>query len=142
MLLLQGSGTRPTYLNKNTFRVELQPLIEEINSMLPEQANNIDVEKLISNYDPLQEKLDKLEPIVDRAEEELFQKIADLATDIKKLSSLTKRYERRNKSELSRKKVEECLKDMQALGESLIERIMALDQTESENRAKSTKTEK
>ena len=31
---------------------------------------------------------------------------------------------------------------MQALGESLIERIMALDQTESENRAKSTKTEK
>jgi len=142
MLLLQGSGTRPTHLNKNTFRVELQPLIEEINSMLPEQANNIDVEKLISNYDPLQEKLDKLEPIVDRDEEELFQKIADLSTDIKKLASLTKRYERRNKSELSRKKVEECLKDMQALGESLIERIMALDQTEIENNAKSTTTEK
>jgi hypothetical protein len=132
ILLLQGSGNRPTHLDKKTFRIELQPIIEDINNVLPEQVDKIDIEALTDQYDALREKLERLEPVVDRDERELLQKTIDLSNDFKKLASLKKRSTRRGDDASTKRKVEECLEDMKSHGALLIERVMALDPTNSE----------
>ncbi|MGB2402289.1 MAG: hypothetical protein ACPIA7_02640 [Akkermansiaceae bacterium] len=141
ILLLQGSGNRPTHLDKKTFRIELQPIIEDINDALPEKVDNIDIEKLTDQYDTLRQKLDRLEPVVDRSEKELLQETIDLTNDFKKLASLKKRSTRRGDDASTKRKVEECLEDMKSHGALLVERVMALDLIDSELETAPTKKE-
>lgn len=131
-LLLQGSGSRPIYLSKRTFRIELHPLIKELNSFLQNESGKGNIEELQNKHDELRTQLDKLEPIVERDDKELYQDTVDLASDIKKLASLRQRIARRNNNDSKREKAEELLEEMRDHGDSLIERIMAIDEIDNE----------
>lgn len=128
-LLLQGSGNRPTHLNTKTFRLEHQPLIEELNHALSDQATKPSNEALEKSHEELRAKLDQLEPLVDRVDRELHQDVLGLVNNFKKLAKLRERSNKRNNSESTRAKAEKLFANMQKHGADLIERVIAIDQT-------------
>ncbi len=132
-LLLQGSGNRPTNLNKTTFRLVLQPLAEDLNSALENQSGKDKIQSLKNSHDELRAKLDKLEPIVDRDDQELFKDAIDLTSDLDKLASLKERIAKRGNNDAIKQKAEKLLEEMQRNGVSLIERLMAIDQIDKDS---------
>ncbi|MDG1357310.1 MAG: hypothetical protein P8P36_03865 [Akkermansiaceae bacterium] len=132
-LLLQGSGNRPIHLDTTTFRLVLQPLAEELNSALKNTSGKDNIQSLKKSHDELRAKLDKLEPIVDRDDQELFEDAIDLTSDLDKLATLKERIAKRSNNEATKQKAEKLLEEMQRNGVSLIERLMAIDQIDKDS---------
>ena len=96
MLLLQGGGKRPTHLSERALRLELRPLIDELNSVLQFlKAEQPDSDELEKTHEQIELKLEQLEPLVSRDDDPLYEDTLELAKDFKKLASLRERIQNR-----------------------------------------------
>ena len=103
MLLLQGGGKRPIHLSERALRLELRPLIDELNSVLQFQTEQPDKETEQPDSDELEKtheqigvKLEQLEPFVSRDDGPLYEDTLELAKDFEKLASLRERMQNRH----------------------------------------------
>ena len=125
MLLLQGGGKRPTHLSERALRHALQPLIDELNSVLQFQTEQPDSDELEKTHEQISVKLEQLEPLVSRDDDPLYEDTVELVKDLKKLASLRKRIQKRNNNESTREKAAELFEDIKNHGAALAERISA-----------------
>ena len=125
MLLLQGSGKRPTHLSERALRLELRPLIDELNRVLQFQAEQPDSDDLEKTYEQIGVKIEQLEPFVSRDDGPLYEDALELAKDFEKLASLRERIQNRHNNESSREKAQQLFEDMKNHGAALTERISA-----------------
>ena len=125
MLLLQGSGKRPTHLSERALRLELRPLIDELNRVLQFQAEQPDSDELEKTHEQIGVKIEQLEPFVSRDDGPLYEDALELAKDFEKLASLRERIQNRHNNESSREKAQQLFEDMKNHGAALTERISA-----------------
>ena len=125
MLLLQGSGKRPTHLSERALRLELRPLIDELNRVLQFQAEQPDSDDLEKTHEQIGVKIEQLEPFVSRDDGPLYEDALELAKDFEKLASLRERIQNRHNNESSREKAQQLFEDMKNHGAALTERISA-----------------
>lgn len=132
MLLLQGGGKRPIHLSERALRLELRPLIDELNRVLQFQTEQPDKETEQPDSDELEKtheqigvKLEQLEPFVSRDDDPIYEDTLELAKDFKKLASLRERMQNRYNNESAREKAKLLFKDMKNQGAALAERISA-----------------
>ena len=125
MLLLQGGGKRPTHLSERALRLELRPLIDELNSGLQFETEQPNSDELEKTHEQIRVKLEQLEPLVSRDDDPLYEDTVELVKDLKKLASLRKRIQKRNNNESTREKAAELFEDIKNHGAALAERISA-----------------
>lgn len=127
MLLLQGSGKRPMQFNEQTLALELLPIVRELNNTLAANSElaKLGVNKLDQQHESARTKLDQLERLVDRGNDELYRDSIQLANDFRRLMNLMERIQDGRGSEYSREKVPDLYTEMQSLAESLLQRISA-----------------
>lgn len=125
MLLLQGGGKRPTHLSERALRIELRPLIDELNSGLQFETEQPNSDELEKTHEQIRVKLEQLEPLVSRDDDPLYEDTVELVKDLKKLASLRKRIQKRNNNESTREKAAELFEDIKNHGAALAERISA-----------------
>lgn len=125
MLLLQGGGKRPTHLSERALRLELRPLIDELNSGLQFETDQPNSDELEKTHEQIRVKLEQLEPLVSRDDDPLYEDTVELVKDLKKLASLRKRIQKRNNNESTREKAAELFEDIKNHGAALAERISA-----------------
>ncbi len=125
MLLLQGGGKRPTHLSERALRLELRPLIDELNSGLQFETEQPNSDELEKTHEQIRVKLEQLEPLVSRDDDPLYEDTVELVKDLKKLASLRKRIQKRNNNESTREKAAELFEDIKNHSAALAERISA-----------------
>ena len=125
MLLLQGGGKRPTHLSERALRLELRPLIDELNSGLQFETEQPNSDELEKTHEQIRVKLEQLEPFVSRDDGPLYEDTLELAKDFEKLASLQERIQNRHNNESSREKAQQLFEDMKNHGAALTERISA-----------------
>jgi hypothetical protein len=125
MLLLQGGGKRPTHLSERALRIELRPLIDELNSGLQFETEQPNSDELEKTHEQIRVKLEQLEPLVSRDDDPLYEDTVELVKDLKKLASLRERIQKRNNNESTREKAAELFEDIKNHGAALAERISA-----------------
>ena len=125
MLLLQGGGKRPTHLSERALRIELRPLIDELNSGLQFETEQPNSDELEKTHEQIRVKLEQLEPLVSRDDDPLYEDTVELVKDLKKLASLRKRIQKRNNNESTREKAAELFEDIKNHSAALAERISA-----------------
>ena len=125
MLLLQGGGKRPIHLSERALRLELRPLIDELNRVLQFQAEQPDSDELEKTHEQISLKLEQLEPLVSRDDGPLYEDTLELAKDFEKLASLRERIQNRHNNKSTREKAQLLFEDMKNQGAALAERISA-----------------
>ena len=125
MLLLQGGGKRPTQLSERALRLELRPLIDELNRALQFQTEQPDIESLEKTHEKIRVKLNYLEPFVSRNDDKLYEDAFELADDFKKLASLLERIQKRHNNESTREKADLLFEEIKNHGAALTEHIKA-----------------
>ena len=125
MLLLQGGGKRPIHLSEKALRLELRPLIDELNRVLQFQAEQPDSDELEKTHEQISLKLEQLEPLVSRDDGPLYEDTLELAKDFEKLASLRERIQNRHNNKSTREKAQLLFEDMKNQGAALAERISA-----------------
>ena len=125
MLLLQGGGKRPIHLSERALRLELRPLIDELNRVLQFQAEQPDSDELEKTHEQIGEKIEQLEPFVSRDDGPLYEDTLELAKDFEKLASLRERIQNRHNNKSTREKAQLLFEDMKNQGAALAERISA-----------------
>ena len=83
------------HLSERALRLELRPLIDELNRVLQFQAEQPDSDELEKTHEQIGVKLEQLEPFVSRDDDPLYEDTLELAKDFKKLASLRERIQNR-----------------------------------------------
>ena len=120
------------HLSERALRLELRPLIDELNRVLQFQTEQPDKETEQPDSDELEKtheqigvKLEQLEPFVSRDDDPIYEDTLELAKDFKKLASLRERMQNRYNNESAREKAKLLFEDMKNQGAALAERISA-----------------
>jgi len=96
VLLLQGSGKRPMRLNDIGLAFHLRPLIKEMSNVLLNKTNpdHPSSSALLQLHINARARLDPMERLVNRGDENLYQDTLQLANDLRSLNLLIKRNAR------------------------------------------------
>ena len=121
------------HLSERALRLELRPLIDELNSVLQFQTEQPDKETEQPDSDELEKtheqigvKLEQLEPFVSRDDDPIYEDTLELAKDFEKLASLRERIQNRHTTiNRTREKAQLLFEDMKNQGAALAERISA-----------------
>lgn len=107
MLALQGSGSRPRFLQRSILALEIRSALEPIGFRMTENSDDFDVEDLEKAHETSRARLDELATFIDIRDRDLHKAATDLADSLRPLARLlVKKDSDQNSNELERKQAE------------------------------------
>lgn len=107
MLALQGSGSRPRFLQQSVVALEIRSALEPIGFQMTEDSDDVDAENLEKVHEVSRAKLDGLAGFIDIRDRDLHKAATDFADSLRPLARLLlKKDGDANSNELERKQEE------------------------------------
>ncbi len=107
MLALQGSGSRPRFLQRTVVALEIRSALEPVGFQMTEDSDEVDPEDLEKAHEASRAKLDGLAGFIDTRDRDLHKAATDLADSLRPLARvLMKKDGDENSNELERKQGE------------------------------------
>ncbi len=107
MLALQGSGSRPRFLQRSVVALEIRSALEPIGFQMTEDPDDVDAEDLEKAHEASRARLDALAGFIDIRDRDLHKAATDVADSLRPLARLLMKKDIDNDSnELERKQGE------------------------------------
>ncbi len=107
MLALQGSGSRPRFLQRSVVALEIRSALEPVGFQMTEDSEDVDAENLEKAHEASRTQLDRLASFIDIRDRDLHKAATDLADSLRPLARvLMKKDGDENSNELERKQGE------------------------------------
>ena len=107
MLALQGSGSRPRFLQRSVVALEIRSALEPIGFQMTEDPDDVDAEDLEKAHEASRARLDALAGFIDIRDRDLHKAATDVADSLRPLARLLmKKDNDSNSYELERKQGE------------------------------------
>jgi hypothetical protein len=108
MLALQGSGSRPRFLQRPILAREIRSALEPMDYLAVTHAEGIKTEELEAAHEASREKLDKLTSYIELRDRDLHKAATDVADSLRPLARILEKRSSEDHDSLMRKKGEAC----------------------------------
>lgn len=108
MLALQGSGSRPRFLQRPILAREVRTALEPLNYLATTQPDDIEVEDLEAAHKASRERLDGMTGYIELRDRDLHKAATDVADSLRPLARVMEKKGYDDDDELDRKKSEAC----------------------------------
>jgi hypothetical protein len=108
MLALQGSGSRPRFLQRSILAREIRSALEPMDYLAVTHAEAMKTEELEEAHEASREKLDKLTGYIELRDRDLHKAATDVADSLRPLARILEKKSSEDGDSLMRKKGEAC----------------------------------